>query len=105
MLNYKNTKIETEPLNFEQIRDYYLDSCKEDLKYGLEYEKISVNSDTLKSAGYDYIEEIIKNFAHIKGWGLLYDEKTLIGAIGENSSISLEPGCQFELSLAPKKEI
>ncbi len=105
MLNYKNTKIETEPLNFEQIRDYYLDSCKEDLKYGLEYEKISVNSDTLKSAGYDYIEKIIKNFAHIKGWGLLYDEKTLIGTIGENSSISLEPGCQFELSLAPKKEI
>ena len=105
MLNYKNTKVAEKTLDFEQIREYYKNSCKEELKFGLEYERISINSTTLKNADYNCIEKIIKNFAHIKGWGLLYDEETLIGAIGENSSVSLEPGCQFELSLEPKKEI
>ena len=105
MLNYKNTKVAEKTLDFEQIKEYYKNSCKEELKFGLEYERISINSTTLKNADYNCIEKIIKNFAHIKGWGLLYDEETLIGAIGENSSVSLEPGCQFELSLEPKKEI
>ncbi len=105
MLNYKNEKLQISPLEYETIREYYKNSCKEDLKFGLEYERISINSDTLQNADYNIIEKIIKNFAHIKGWGLLYDENTLIGAMGENSSVSLEPGCQFELSLEPKREI
>lgn len=105
MLNYKNAKVTEKTLDFEQIREYYKNSCKEELKFGLEYERISINSATLKNADYNCIEKIIKSFAHIKGWGLLYDDGTLIGAIGENSSVSLEPGCQFELSLEPKKEI
>ena len=105
MLNYKNTKTQTKPLDFEQIREYYQNSCKSDLKYGLEYERVSINSATLKNADYESIEKIIKNFADIKGWGLLYDEDTLIGAICGKSSISLEPGCQMELSLEPKKNI
>ncbi len=105
MLNYKNAKTETKPLDIRQIREYYENSCKEESKFGLEYERISIDSATLKTANYYYIQKIIKNFAHIKGWGLLYDKETLIGAIGKCSSISVEPGCQFELSLEPKKEI
>ena len=81
MLNYKNTKVAEKTLDFEQIKEYYKNSCKEELKFGLEYERISINSTTLKNADYNCIEKIIKNFAHIKGWGLLYDEDTLIGAI------------------------
>ena len=81
MLNYKNTKTQTKPLDFEQIREYYQNSCKNDLKYGLEHERISINANTLENADYESIEKIIKNFADIKGWGLLYDEDTLIGAI------------------------
>ena len=84
MLNYKNTKTQTKPLDFEQIREYYQSSCKSDLRYGLEYERVSINSATLKSADYESIEKIIKNFADINGWGLLYDEDTLIGAICGN---------------------
>ena len=83
-----NTKINHKILKYNDIREYYQNSCKNDLKYGLEYERVSICSSTLKSADYDSIEKIIKSFAQIKGWGLLYDEKTLIGALGEGSSIS-----------------
>ena len=73
--------------------------------YGLEYEKIAIDSTTYKNASYDYMEKTIKNFSHMKGWGVLYDDKTIIGALGEGSSVSLEPGCQFELSLEAKENI
>lgn len=107
MLNYKNTKICTKVLDINQIKQYYTDSAKDekDSKFGLEYERIAVDSLSLKSADYNHIEKIIKNFAHIKNWGILYDEKTIIGAMGEGSSISLEPGCQFELSLEAKSSL
>lgn len=100
-----NTKINHKILKYNDIREYYQNSCKNDLKYGLEYERVSICSSTLKSADYDSIEKIIKSFAQIKGWGLLYDEKTLIGALGEGSSISLEPGCQMELSLKAQENL
>lgn len=107
MLNYKNAKTSQKALNTALIRDYYLSSCKQknDFKFGLEYERISLDSTSGKSADYNYIEKIIKNFAHIKGWGILYDDKTVIGAMGEGSSVSLEPGKQFELSLESKREL
>lgn len=104
MLNYKNSKT-LNKLNFTQIRDYYQNSCKQKSMYGLEYEKIAIDSTTYKNASYDYMEKIIKNFSHMKGWGVLYDDKTIIGALGEGSSVSLEPGCQFELSLEAKENI
>ena len=100
MLNTKvNKKVNKKTLEYGDIVQYYENSCKSDLKYGLEYERVSVDFQTLKSADYERIEKIVKNFARIKGWGFLYDEQTLIGAMGEGSSISLEPGCQMELSL------
>ena len=105
MLNYKNSKIQTCPLCYEQIRQYYIDSYKSTSKYGLEYEKISIDSSSYKNADYETMEKIIKSFSHIKGWGMLYDDNTVIGALGEGSSISLEPGCQFELSLEAKENI
>lgn len=105
MLNYKNAKTCQKPLRYSQIREYYENSCKKDTKFGLEYERAAVNSFDFKNANYDHLEKIIKNFAHMKGWGVLCDDKTIIGAMGEGSSISLEPGCQFELSLEAKEKL
>ena len=101
MLNYKKPKSTNKALTFDTIREYYLASAKSDLKFGLEYERLSLDKNTLKNAPYERIEKIIKTFADLKGWGLLYDDKTLIGTMGDGSSISLEPGCQMELSLKP----
>ena len=101
MLNYKKPKSAEKPLTFDKIKEYYLSSSKNDLKFGLEYERLSLDKNSFKNAPYERIEKIIKTFANVKGWGLLYDDKTLIGTMGEGSSISLEPGCQIELSLKP----
>ena len=104
MLNYQTKK----SLNIlEEIKGYYTSSFKprHDFKYGLEYERIPVDIQSLKNADYKKVQQIIETFAQIKGWGILYDDKTVIGAMGENSSISLEPGCQFELSLEAKAQL
>lgn len=102
MLNFKCAK---NNLTIEDIKRYYLNAQKprSEFKFGLEYERLSLNIKDNKSAPYEKIKKIIENFADLKGWGKLYDDKVLIGAMGEGSSISLEPGRQLELSLAPKK--
>lgn len=108
MLNYKNMVKDEILVNTAQIEQYYINSIKQKhaLKFGLEYERISIDLSNGKNAQYKYIEKIIKDFASMLNWGLLYDNKTLIGTISKDgTTISLEPGCQMELSLAPKDSI
>ncbi len=96
----------TKPLSISDIEKFYLKNTTQDLKIGLEYERLSLDKYTLKTADYERVEKIIEHFATIQKWNLIYDDKTIIGAKDNlGSSISLEPGCQFELSLAPKKDI
>lgn len=92
-------------LTKEQIIDYYESNCKQEseFKIGLEYERVSVNSKTLENAPYEDLRQIITHFAIIKGWGTLKDDGVIIGAISGKSSVSLEPGGQFEISLEPKE--
>jgi len=104
MLNLRKNNL---TLTKEQILDYYYTSCKNrnEFRVGLEYERVSVNSKTLKSAPYEDLRQIITHFAIIKGWGTLKDEGVTVGATSGSTSISLEPGGQFEVSLEPKKNI
>ncbi len=90
-----------------QIIEYYKSHIKKecDFKVGLEYEQLSLNVKTLKSAPYKDLAKIIENFAAIKGWGIIRDGKTTLGAMSGGTSISLEPGSQFEISLEPKTTI
>ncbi len=94
------------PLSISEIEKFYLKGATTDLKIGLEYERLSLDKNTYLNASYDKIVKIIEHFASIQNWELIYDIDTIIGAKDNfGSSISLEPGCQFELSLAPKKNI
>ncbi len=94
------------PLSISEIEKFYLKGCTNELKIGLEYERLSLDKNTLLNAPYEKIEKIIQHFAQIQKWELIYDKDTIIGAKDNfGTSISLEPGCQFELSLAPKKNI
>lgn len=93
-----------------QILEEYYNSFKSpaDFKIGLEYERISVNSDTLKNAPYagsDSMINIITQFASTKGWEVLKDKEIIIGATNGKNSISLEPGAQLEISLDAKKTV
>lgn len=97
--SYKN-------LSKNEIKYFYSKKKNKDFLIGLEYERISLDKNTLKTASYDKISKIIEHFASITSWALIYDNDTIIGAISkDNTSISLEPGCQLEISLAPKKSI
>src|SRR5574344_135616 len=102
-----NIVSENSVLTKNEILDYYFNSIKprEMHKIGLEYERISLDFKSGKNADYEKIKEIIKCFAEIKNWTITYDETTIIGAKSGGNSISLEPGCQFEISLAPRKNI
>lgn len=67
---------------------------------GLEYERLSLDKETLENASYDKLEKILKTFCEIHKWDLVYDDNIIIGAVSKNTtSISLEPGCQLEISI------
>ena len=102
----KERKKTLKPLTVSEIEKFYLQGASSEIKIGLEYERLSLDKNTLESAQYDKIAKIIEHFASIQNWELIYDLDTVIGAKDSfGTSISLEPGNQFELSLAPKKTI
>ena len=93
-------------LTFDDIINYYSKGENQNKRIGLEYERISIDSKTFKQAKFKNLFEIIKEFSKINGFELIYDNETIIGAKNnEGTSISLEPGGQFELSLAPKEKL
>lgn len=102
-----NTFKKTSPIKISDILNYYKKGFKKssDFKIGLEYEKLSLDDRDYSPAPYSDLVKIIEHFASIKGWGVLREEGVIIGALSSNSSISLEPGGQFEMSLAPKEKI
>ncbi len=73
---------------------------------GLEYERITLDKKTLQVPDFNKVSKIIEHFSKILNWELVYDNEIIIGAKNNSgSSVSLEPGLQFEISLAPKKSI
>lgn len=95
-----------EKLEFQDIINYYLGSENNNKRIGLEYERISADKVSFKQADFNNLFEIIKNFSLLNNFELIYDENTIIGAKNsEGSSVSLEPGGQFEISLSPKENL
>ena len=93
-------------LTKKEVKSFYSKNKKTDFLIGLEYERISLDKNTHKTANYETVSKIIEHFASINSWDLIYDKNTIIGAVSKDStSISLEPGCQLEISLASKKNI
>lgn len=98
--------IQNKTLDKKEIKNYYLSNCKPKNmhKIGLEYERISINSNT-KKPDLTGILKTIEEFSNKENWKLILDSGVLIGAKKEDSTISLEPGGQFEISLSPKNKI
>ena len=102
----KPAEINNSPKNYRltilDIEKFYLSNVKNSNLFGIEYERISFDKKTKSVASYDKISKIIKSFSEILKWELIYDSDIVIGAKdNEGNSISLEPGCQLELSLKP----
>ena len=93
-------------LKISDIEKFYLNSIKTSSMFGLEYERLSIDKNTFKSAEYSKVSKIIENFSKINSWELIFDNETIIGAKSyDGCSISLEPGNQIEISLKPMENI
>ena len=65
---------------------------------GAELEKLVIVRDTGEAAPYDLIEQLLKQLEAEPGWQGIYENDHLIALKGEDSSITLKPGGQLELS-------
>ncbi len=90
-------------LTQEGLRQYFINGFKkpDDLQVGVEWEKIGVYKDTLKAIRYSGprgVESIFKALVRRNGWHAMKQRSHIIALQKGNSSITLEPGGQIELS-------
>lgn len=79
-----------------------------DYSVGIEYERLPISSSSFKAIDYNSINGIcdfLRQFAKEENWDYITDDYNIIGLKQEHDTITLEPGCQVELSLKPEKTI
>lgn len=87
-----------------ELTEIFYSGCKNEQLLGLEYEKLPVYKSSYKSVSYEDICKIILAMENGKRT-VIFEDGNPMGLLTENGHISLEPGCQFELSLNPLKDI
>ena len=97
-------------LNRSEILNLYTKGYTnpQDYKIGLEYERLPINSDTLKAVDYwgeHGIAICLEQFARKNGWDYIVDENNIIGLAKGHDTITLEPGSQVEISTKPERTI
>ena len=95
-------------LGKEDILQLFKQGCKKEQAVGLEYERLPIVSETLKACDYysEYgICNFLRTFAREENWDYITDDYNIIGLKQEHDTITLEPGCQIELSIKPEKTI
>lgn len=97
-------------LEYQEILNLYTSGCKEKSlhKTGLEYERLPISMVTGKAV--DYFSEFgicnfLRAFAKSENWDYITDDYNIIGLKQEHDTITLEPGCQLELSIKPEATI
>lgn len=97
-----------ERLEYSQLLDEFILGCKTDQKIGMEYERIPVSyygKNVVPYEGEFGMCEFLRELAKIDNWDYILDGENIIGLKKLHETITLEPGCQFELSLEPQKYI
>lgn len=92
----------------EDIKNIFTEGIKTETKIGMEFERIPIYKDTFETVPYtgeNGICSILKEFSRSEGWDYITDEGTIIGLKNDEDTITLEPGCQFELSISPDEYI
>ena len=95
-------------LEYSQLLEEFLHGCKNTRKIGMEYERIPVrkNSDEVVPYEGEYgMCEFLREIAKEDNWDYILDNTEIIGLKKLHDTITLEPGCQFELSVEPQKTI
>ncbi len=106
-MNYCQTKLQ-DKLEYNQLLDNFILGCKQTEKVGMEYERIPIHKSTGDVVPYDGefgICEFLREVAKEDNWDYLLDETNIIGLKKLHDTITLEPGCQIELSIEPQEKI
>lgn len=99
-----------EKLDKKEILELFKSGCKpcEEHQIGIEYERLPIFSATSKAADYSSefgICNFLRDFAKEENWDYITDDYNIIGLKQEHDTVTLEPGCQIELSLKPEHTI
>lgn len=95
-------------LGKDDILKIFKQGCKTEQTVGLEYERLPIFSATSKACDYSSefgICNFLRNFAREENWDYITDDYNIIGLKQEHDTITLEPGCQLELSIKPENNI
>jgi len=106
-VSYCNTE-EKCHLEYNQLLEEFILGCKNSQKIGMEYERIPVYKSTGEVVPYDGeygICELLRELAKVDNWDYILDNINIIGLKKIHDTITLEPGCQIELSLKPQDYI
>lgn len=99
------TKIKLEK---EDILRLYTEGYRSSQEYtiGMEYERLPISSSSYNAVDYSLgITEFLRQFAKEENWDYITDDYNIIGLKQNHDTITLEPGCQIELSIKPEKTI
>ena len=102
-----NAKVK-EKLEKEDILRLYKRGYKkpQDFTVGMEYERLPISATSFKNIDYENgICNFLRQFAKEENWDYITDDFNIIGLKQNHDTITLEPGCQVELSIKPEKTI
>ena len=106
-MNYCESKTKNK-LEYNQLLEEFILGCKNTQKIGMEYERIPVQKSTEEVVSY-YGEygmcELLREIAKEDNWDYILDDVNIIGLKKLHDTITLEPGCQVELSIEPQEKI
>ena len=99
-----------ERLEYQDILNIYTSGCKEKTaaKIGVEYERLPISVVTNKAVDYGSefgVCNFLRAFAKSENWDYITDDYNIIGLKQSHDTITLEPGCQLELSVKPENSI
>lgn len=106
-MNYCESKTNNR-LEYSQLLEGFILGCKNTQKIGMEYERIPVHKSNGEVVSYygDYgMCELLREFAKEDNWDYILDDVNIIGLKKLHDTITLEPGCQFELSVEPQETV
>ena len=106
-MSYCETKSESR-LEYNQLLEEFILGCKATKKIGMEYERIPIIRSTGEVVPYDGeygMCELLREIAKNDNWDYILDDINIIGLKKLHDTITLEPGCQFELSVEPQDTV
>lgn len=100
MMTQNKNQLQQPISNIQQLRDFLVAGARPREKWGVgaEVEKLVVDAETGEAASYQRIEALLERLVASRAWQPIREQGRLIGLLGKDSSVTLEPGGQLELS-------